>query len=130
MKQLVIIFGMVVLSSCGDKTAESEESKSNDKQEVKDIPDDQKITRHHYSKNTESASFWQPRPISSTSFNNRSGSQYDIITHEPLSPDRQQPQSSITQVQRANRVKGVAEFADKKAVFAVNLNPAYMRAVA
>ena len=46
MKQLVIIFGMVVLSSCGDKTAESEESKSNDKQEVKDIPNDQKITRH------------------------------------------------------------------------------------
>lgn len=27
-------------------------------------------------------------------------------------------------------MKGVAEFADKKAVFAVNLNPAYLRAVA
>lgn len=79
------------------------------------------VTRPHYSKNSQSAKAWDPRPVTQFSINNRSGGQHDIITHQPMQYQAGKT-LGILDKQAVNRRKGVTEFADMQALACINNN--------
>ena len=88
---------------------------------------DQMVRQPEFGKNSSANNPWVPKPVLSKSVNNRSGTNLNIITHEPnLISGVLRITTDIT----TNRLKGVTEFRDLIHPSAANENEAHKSAIA
>ena len=87
------------------------------------------VRQPEFGKNSSTNNPWVPKPVLSKSVNNRSGTNLNIITHEPNLISGVLRISGATTL-RPNRLKGVTEFRDLIHPSAANENEAHKSAMA